>query len=277
MTKLISFSALLLAAGCVKQAPMPDQAPLPAARQMTATPAGEIVWTPMDPSQPDGLRTAVASGDPATGPSVMLMSFAAGSVAPLHSHTATYTAVVLAGAPAHGVSAEDHVVLDVGSYWVQPGGEPHYDACTGTERCVIMLALEGPRDYAPADAPTTAPVQMKMVRSADVAWAPAMPNVTEVPDIAFLRGDPAVGPFVSMMRFKAGYGSGRHAHDAGYTGGVVSGAYQHGDDQGMVDLGPGAVWWQDGGAAHNDVCGSAGPCVTFQVVQGPMSYIPMVE
>lgn len=266
--------SLLFAVGCVKQAPVTDPGVAHPLRYMLALPADAISWNPIDPAQPDGVLLAVASGDPATGPSVLLMSFPGGSQAPLHTHSATYTAIVLAGAPAHGVSAEDNLTLDVGSYWVQPGGEPHFDACTGAERCVLALAFEGPRDFALAEAPSAEAAKMTIVRSAEVAFNPVMPDVPDVPELAVLRGDPATGAFVSMMRFPAGYAAGRHSHDASYTGGVITGDYQHGDDYGMVDLGPGAVWWQDAAAIHDDVCGLEAPCLTFQVVDGPMSFHP---
>ena len=116
---------------------------------------------------------------------------------------------------------------------------------------------------------------MKMVKAADVAWAPVMPDVEGVPDIAFLQGDPAVGPFVSMMRFPAGYSSGMHSHDADYTGGVVRGACQHGDGASMTGLADGSVWRESQRHARNDVCVDTAPCLTFQVVYGAMSFNPV--
>lgn len=278
----LALLSILALGACAPKAPVSadaslDDGPAHPVVHMMATPTAEIPWKPLDPGQPNGVKLWVASGDPATGPSVVLMQFPEGTASPPHTHTATYTAIVLAGAPVHGVSATDNVTLDVGAYWVQPGGEPHYDACSGEAACVLALAFDGPRDFVIADAPLSGAATMSMVPSAKVAWAPVNPDVEGAPDIAFLHGDPAVGPFVSMMRFPEGYGSGMHTHDAVYTGGVITGSYQHNDELGAVDLGAGAVWWQDAASAHEDVCVGQGPCTTFQVVEGAMSYHPVAE
>jgi hypothetical protein len=118
-----------------------------------AQPAAQIVvaiedarYTPLDPARPDGTAIAVLRGDPATGPSDMLMKFKKTDGA-VHAHTAGYRALLISGEAMHyeKCTCEAAGVLKPGSYWYQPGGALHGDACLSDE-CVIFLSWDGPRD-----------------------------------------------------------------------------------------------------------------------------------
>jgi hypothetical protein len=66
------------------------------ARAMVAVPYEEAVFVPVSPRLPDGPRMAVLWGDPAVGPSAVLLEMKRGA-GPLHVHSADYHLVVLEG------------------------------------------------------------------------------------------------------------------------------------------------------------------------------------
>ncbi len=111
---------------------------------MTVIASDEIQWRPSNPDRPEGMQIAVLRGDPATGPSSMLMSFGPGA-SPMHTHAADYDAVVLEGTVQHwreGQEQSQAPALKPGSYWFQPALERHADACL-SERCVLYVQWSG--------------------------------------------------------------------------------------------------------------------------------------
>jgi hypothetical protein len=137
MKRLLLVTALVAVAG--SGAAAQQAAPIVAAIE-------DAKYTPLDPARPDGAAIAVLRGDPATGPSDMLMKFKKTDGA-VHAHTAGYHAVLLSGQAMHyeKCTCEAAGALNPGSYWYQPGGAMHGDACLSDE-CVIFLSWEGPRD-----------------------------------------------------------------------------------------------------------------------------------
>jgi hypothetical protein len=107
---------------------------------------GDVVFKPVDPARPDGPAMAVLRGDPATGPSDILLKFKKTDGAP-HTHTSGYRAVVVSGQAMHyeKCTCEAAGALKAGSYWYQPGGALHGDACLSDE-CVIFVSWEGKMD-----------------------------------------------------------------------------------------------------------------------------------
>jgi len=107
----------------------------------------EARFAPVDPSRPDGAQMAVLWGDPATGPSSMLMTFAKGGGV-MHVHSSDYHLVLLEGSMHHSVPGEDPVkrkALGPGSFWYQPGEQPHADSCL-TDECTMFIQWAGKRD-----------------------------------------------------------------------------------------------------------------------------------
>ena len=43
----------------------------------------------------------------------------------------------------------------------------------------------------------------------------------------------------------------------------------------MTGLADGSVWWESQRHPHTDVCVDTAPCLTFQVVEGAMSFNPV--
>lgn len=120
---------------------------------MIVTPFGQARFQPVDPKRPEGAQIAVLRGDPATGPSAMLMRLVQGASA-LHVHSSDYDLVVIEGEMRHsGATQSQHesAVLGPGSYWFQPGNEPHSDACLSDE-CLMYVQWSGKRDGRLAEA-----------------------------------------------------------------------------------------------------------------------------
>lgn len=116
-------------------------------KQMVVTPIQDAKFTPIDPTQPQGAQLAVLWGDPATAPSSMLLKLKKRG-GRLHSHTSDYHLVLLEGTMKHWAEGEAEAEakpLGPGSYWFQPGGKVHGDACI-TDDCLMFVKWEGKRD-----------------------------------------------------------------------------------------------------------------------------------
>jgi quercetin dioxygenase-like cupin family protein len=134
---------VVLCLGCVISLSAADD------KALVVVPIQDAAFVPVMASLPDGPQMAVLWGDPAAGPSAMLMKLKKGSN-PLHTHTADYHMVVLSGIMKHwgrGQSEADAETLKPGSYCFQPGGQAHAGACL-TDECLIHIVWSGPRDGA---------------------------------------------------------------------------------------------------------------------------------
>jgi hypothetical protein len=97
---------------------------------------------------------AVLWGNPNTGPSAILLEMKRGA-GPMHTHTADYHLVVIEGVMKHwgpGENESNARPLGPGSYWFQPGGMEHADACL-SDRCVMQVVWSGRRDGKLAEYP----------------------------------------------------------------------------------------------------------------------------
>ena len=109
-------------------------------------PVAEARFVPVNPGDPNSTQIAVLRGDPATGPSDMLMRFGRGEGVP-HVHSSDYRLVVVEGVMKHAepgawASAPS---MGPGSYWFQPANQPHVDSCL-SERCTMFISWSGKRD-----------------------------------------------------------------------------------------------------------------------------------
>jgi len=114
---------------------------------MMVVPIEAARFTPVEPASPNGPQIAVLSGDPASGPSTMLMRLKKGGGTP-HVHSADYQLVVLQGTMKHwgkGQTGGTSEPLNPGSYWFQPGGKTHSDTCL-TDECLLHIVWSGKRD-----------------------------------------------------------------------------------------------------------------------------------
>lgn len=115
--------------------------------RMIVAPFEQATFVPSNPDNPNGAQIAVLKGDPVTGPSTMLMRLKKGT-SPLHVHSSDYQLVVIEGTMKH-LSAKQKEIdgkpLGPGSYWFQPGGEAHSDACL-VDECLMYIVWSGKRD-----------------------------------------------------------------------------------------------------------------------------------
>ena len=122
------------------------------AKTMVVTPLAQADFRPISASPPYGAAIAVLRGDPASGPSTMLLRMPKGP-GQLHVHTHDYELVVVQGEMKHwsaGQSEADSPVLGPGGYWFQPGGQAHADSCL-SDQCLMVVTWSGPRDGRLAD------------------------------------------------------------------------------------------------------------------------------
>jgi hypothetical protein len=73
----------------------------------------------------------------------------------LHYHTSDYHLVLIQGTMKHwggGTREPDAKPLGPGSYWFQPGKQPHGDSCLSDE-CLMYLHWAGKRDGIAAEQP----------------------------------------------------------------------------------------------------------------------------
>lgn len=118
-----------------------------ARRPMVVVPIEDARFTPSDPARPEGARIAVLRGDPATGPSDVLLELKKGGGAP-HLHSADYHLVLLKGTAKHWADGSTEAAtkpLGPGSYWFQPGNQAHSDTCL-TDTCLMFITWDGKRD-----------------------------------------------------------------------------------------------------------------------------------
>lgn len=109
-------------------------------------PATEARFVPVNPGDPNSTQIALLRGDPATGPSDMLMRFGRGEGGP-HVHSSDYRLVVIEGVMKHAEAGAYATApsMGPGSYWFQPANQPHVDSCL-SERCTMFISWSGKRD-----------------------------------------------------------------------------------------------------------------------------------
>jgi hypothetical protein len=122
------------------------------AEQLVVVPFEQAKFVAVDPARPDGPRLAVLWGDPATGPSAVLLKLKR-STGRLHVHSSDYHLAVLEGTVRHWAAGEKEEAarpLGRGSYWFQPGNQAHGDACL-TDECVMFVHWTSRMDARLAD------------------------------------------------------------------------------------------------------------------------------
>lgn len=95
-----------------------------------------------------GLQLATLDGDPAKGPSHLMLKFDPGFAAPLHHHTANHSGTVVAGTLVLTVEGKD-VKLPAGSFFSFSGKQPHATKCEAGADCLLSLDVRGKWDVVP--------------------------------------------------------------------------------------------------------------------------------
>lgn len=95
------------------------------------------------------IEIAVLWGNPAKGPSAVMLKFPPNFPGGMHTHTHGYHGLVVRGASKHWTeegSEEDAVLQLPGDYWYQVGGQVHQDSFPTDEETILFLQFEGPLD-----------------------------------------------------------------------------------------------------------------------------------
>ncbi len=110
------------------------------------TPAADVKWADVPGFQ--GLKMAVAEGDPSKGSSHFFLKFDPGFKAPLHHHTANHYVNVISGTLVLGVDGKD-TSLPAGSYFSFTKKQKHTTACEAGAACVLFIDARGKWDVVP--------------------------------------------------------------------------------------------------------------------------------
>ncbi|WP_143748338.1 hypothetical protein [Mesorhizobium carmichaelinearum] len=109
-------------------------------------PGGKATFTPVDPSQPNGIQISIVSGDPANGPVAYLLKLPKG-VVPNHWHTGDYYAVLTEGNHKHWLATDKGTgnINPPGTTWVQPGGRANTegDECLSASCTIFAFSPNG--------------------------------------------------------------------------------------------------------------------------------------
>jgi quercetin dioxygenase-like cupin family protein len=234
-------------------------------------------WQPINPDGP-GPEVAWLHGDAQKGGAFLLRN-PAGAKGVLHTHTSDYYAIVLSGGPRHYLAGGEGKAkpLTVGSFWFQPGGQPHGDDCPGKEPCVLYIIMPGVFDAQmtpKAKAPAVG--KYKMVARKDMKFSPADPSKPDGMKVSFVAGDPKTGPVAFMIEVPGGMEAGMHSHTSDYHAIVLDGAPAHWlpHEKETEGVGPGTYWFQPGGYDHNDKCTSKEPCHALVFMDKAMDFKP---
>ena len=279
---VVAFSLAL--AACTKEkttSPVKDapkaEAPAKAEVKAEAKPAtaedilvklADVQWKPASPDRPERLVARIA-GTKEQG-MMMLSKAPAGFEMPLHSHSATVTAVVVSGSLKHGRSAADATELSAGSTWVQPAGEVHYASCTTD--CLIAAYFDGPAGAAMAEKAHEGDMKTVYTIGDAIPFKPLNPKAPQGPQMHVLSGDMKTGPFRAIAKIPGGLKLPVHTHPASYAAVTLSGQWQK---TGKGDMTAGDFWTTAGTVEHQNACLSEEPCVFFIAMDGAFGMTPV--
>ena len=127
-----------------------DVAAAPSSSQMEVKSAQAMQYKVEYPDEASSPQISIVSGDVATTPISMFIRMKK-STLPMHSHSADYQATVIRGTMKHWAKGESEAAaprLGPGSWWYQPGGQVHTDACLDNE-CLLYVHNAGKLDTIP--------------------------------------------------------------------------------------------------------------------------------
>lgn len=110
----------------------------------TLMPASEMKWVPMPGL--DGAQQVALWGDSTKEAHRILYKWAAGTKAPVHTHTYGDRGLVVSGTLSLAVEGAAPKHLPAGSYFSLGGGVKHATAVEGDAPCVFYIERDGPFD-----------------------------------------------------------------------------------------------------------------------------------
>jgi quercetin dioxygenase-like cupin family protein len=142
---------LLLVALCVAgSAATADELAQAEAKAPITQSFATLRWTAL-PERP-GMKFAVLSGDPKSGPYTQVRRVPAGTRNPLHSHSSDLTNVIISGTWFTGADEDSAEDFGPGSVIFMPADWVHVSGCRPGSECVFYQDGKGKFDFkAPAD------------------------------------------------------------------------------------------------------------------------------
>ena len=121
----------------------------------TWTQLKDAKWAPLDPADKAGKgpQFSLVFGDMKKGPAGVLLKLPSGFKPGAHTHTSDDYGVIIQGT-AHNFKApgkDSGPALTAGSWWFQPGGQPHDNECEASSKdgCIIFVYVEKGFDFKP--------------------------------------------------------------------------------------------------------------------------------
>ena len=93
-------------------------------------------------SDPACLSTAVEAGNPATGPSAVLVKMEKGCMDPWHFHTAAEELIVIKGELKVEMASMTPAILGPGGYAQIPSNEKHQFVCSAKSECLTFIRID---------------------------------------------------------------------------------------------------------------------------------------
>jgi len=110
---------------------------------------GTLVPLPLVQFLPDSdvkcLSSAIEAGNPATGPSTLILKAPSGCVVPWHSHTAQEQVLMISGTILAEMTGLPATTLGPGGFAAMAGGMAHQFTCQDTA-CLMFVTFDGAYD-----------------------------------------------------------------------------------------------------------------------------------
>jgi hypothetical protein len=142
---MIRFSSIVLAAAAAAACTVAMAQGTPS----VSTPVTDIKYfgAGVSDGKTGELLAGPAYGDLGKGAHGTFIRMPAGFVSPVHIHTSDYWGVVISGVAVNGLPGSKDIMLPVGSYWFQKGGEPHVTKCVSPNECLFFIGQNSKFDY----------------------------------------------------------------------------------------------------------------------------------
>lgn len=260
--------------------PKPEDkpAPPPPRKVMKSVMADKLDWKPLVPEAGDkGPMVATMFGDMMSAANGFFIKLPAGDKGLLHTHTNDYHGVGVTATSAAQDGGKTHAVA-ASSYWFQPGGTAHLNACPGKTPCIGFAHFTaGKFDFAPAKPAKGAKPDPKAVEKTAKAakWVKFDETNAKSPAFSPLWGDMKTGPFGMYIKTPPGNAAFWHLHSSDYHAVVLAGTVDH-RESGTEPIWhtPGSYWWQPAGNKHVDLCKADGPeCLIYLYMEGPFDVV----
>jgi len=106
----------------------------------TVKPRGSVQLSP--DSDVKCLSSAIEAGDPAAGPSTLILKAPPGCVVPWHSHTAEEQLIVVSGTVLAEMAGHPPTRLAPGGFAMMGSHMPHQFSCRGRSACLMFVSFD---------------------------------------------------------------------------------------------------------------------------------------